>query len=1289
MMNLLTSYICQVSLLGLLASMGMIVGTNGAVLDVYSAMSSQMDCTSPRRDFNEREQKTHYKVGVHAIRGVDAAYEEYNKTFGEYLTATAGNRFDPPITFEMVPVTFQELFDKVATEDIDFFYANPGIFSCVGTEVGAQPIATIVSRLEVRGHEYELDVFGGVIFTRADNDDINTIQDLQDKIIGAGAMSQVMAGQVQFYEMLKAGMSYIMDPKQVVFAYDQTKLVHGVLDREFDVGFVRTDTIERTKDANGNTLDPDLFKVIEPKIFVLDDGNLFPFLHSTDIYPEWPVAALTHVNKDVSEEVQEALLAVGKHAKVGKAMEECELGHPNSTAFCEMQEFPDYFDPQARCDTTRELARLAWEGSKVGKWAGFRTSRSYAEPRTMQEAAHLMIQDERGNWKCGRSEKLYDSIVCPAGHYLKSQRDFDRACEQNGLICKEGYDCYCKPCVKAFEVSVYPVGVNASDGNKIAGCGKMSVCGHVQQKKTITFRAFDNKEREGATLTVKMHDEDDTRNLDVTRINDTFAYEFGWSDDKVGVGIMEIFVDGKQIPESPIRVQVTPRECNEDYSGQGKVPDEYGNCICGSGTLELGDKCVSSAIFFVIIAAVVLLLVLEAGYCFIGYKKRQSDQLWLVNVEELHFDDPVEVIGQGAFGVVLKAEYRGTTVAIKRVLSQGEKRKADKSGSRDGSKDGSMVPGNTLGKNGSASSDTGSLDLEAQTYADQGGSGGSGITNENSEDSGLNSAEMMTQSTSDPMSVDLDFLGNGFSFGKKRNGLAKWIPFFDRDEHARLKSSILGTASGNTSKSTAMGTFCPCFDSQARQKAEFIQEMRLLSRLRHPCITTVMGAVIGHGHDPMLVMEFCEYGSLHDLLRNETMYAGGEICLQILRDVSSGIRYLHASKPPILHGDLKAKNILIDSRFRAKVGDFGLSTKQKSGISGTPYYMAPEYLRGKTDYNTSCDIYALGIILYEIYARKTPYEGENPRQVLRKVCDPRVNKRPLIPDTCPPKILEIMKKCWSQDPFFRPQAKDLDMLFMDMTMQDAEPLSVGATHGRIDRPTGDMLYQVFPSHIADALKAGEKVEPETHDNVTIVFSDIVHFTDISASLSPLKVSNLLDRLYLSFDSLARQHKVFKVETIGDAYMGVTNLGGAMESDHVKAIAEFAMDAVEAAGLILIDEDDPKRGYVRIRVGLHTGPVVSNVIGSLNPRYGLFGDTVNVASRMESNSISRRIQCSEKSAKLLALQAPHIPLIKRGKIGVKGKGDMTTYWIGDKPKVSKEQAKEGPRVDFLAETDLME
>ena len=119
-----------------------------------------------------------------------------------------------------------------------------------------------------------------------------------------------------------------------------------------------------------------------------------------------------------------------------------------------------------------------------------------------------------------------------------------------------------------------------------------------------------------------------------------------------------------------------------------------------------------------------------------------------------------------------------------------------------------------------------------------------------------------------------------------------------------------------------------------------------------------MGAVVSSVHTPMLVMEYMEYGSLHDLLRNETMYLSGEIIMQIARDVAQGLRYLHSSRPSILHGDLKARNILVDSRFRAKLCDFGLSTKAENTITGTPLWLAPEYLRGETKYNTTCDMYS-------------------------------------------------------------------------------------------------------------------------------------------------------------------------------------------------------------------------------------------------------------------------------------------------------------------------------------------
>ena len=359
----------------------------------------------------------------------------------------------------------------------------------------------------------------------------------------------------------------------------------------------------------------------------------------------------------------------------------------------------------------------------------------------------------------------------------------------------------------------------------------------------------------------------------------------------------------------------------------------------------------------------------------------------------------------------------------------------------------------------------------------------------------------------------------------------------------------------------------------------------------------------------------------------------------------------------------------MDSKFRAKVSDFGLAKTQKEETGrvarGTPFWLAPEILLGETGNTAKADMYAIGVTLCEMYSRKDPYDGENVAQVLKEVCDKSINKRPLISPSCPHKVSRLIKSLLLVDPRFRPTAKELDNRLDELDTAAFEPKNQRRhqqQHNARNDEYTQLLYQIFPRHVADILRQGGKVEPESHETVTIFFSDIVGFTRIASTVDPMKISNLLDRLYHSFDSLARKHGVFKIETIGDAYMCASNLEGDQSSDHAKRIAEFAFDAVEAASSTLIDQDDPSKGSVEIRVGFHSGPVVSNVVGSLNARYGLFGDAVNTAARMESTSEAGRIQCSEVSAKLLYHQAPTIPVVQRGKTSVKGKGSMMTYWV---------------------------
>lgn len=192
-------------------------------------------------------------------------------------------------------------------------------------------------------------------------------------------------------------------------------------------------------------------------------------------------------------------------------------------------------------------------------------------------------------------------------------------------------------------------------------------------------------------------------------------------------------------------------------------------------------------------------------------------------------------------------------------------------------------------------------------------------------------------------------------------------------------------------------------------------------------ITTVMGAVMpSNNADPMLVMEYMSYGSLHDVLHDEVINLKPEQKLAILQDVAQGLRFLHAAKPQVIHGDLKAHNILIDVNFMAKVADFGMSSQGGQAV-GTPYWMAPELLTGESNNTAASDIYSYGILIFEVYGHHSPYKGGDYDDVIREICDIKIQRRPTPPISCPPKVALLMKDCLKHYPSERPGSDQLDL----------------------------------------------------------------------------------------------------------------------------------------------------------------------------------------------------------------------------------------------------------------------
>jgi PAS domain S-box-containing protein len=230
------------------------------------------------------------------------------------------------------------------------------------------------------------------------------------------------------------------------------------------------------------------------------------------------------------------------------------------------------------------------------------------------------------------------------------------------------------------------------------------------------------------------------------------------------------------------------------------------------------------------------------------------------------------------------------------------------------------------------------------------------------------------------------------------------------------------------------------------------------------------------------------------------------------------------------------------------------------------------------------------------------------------------------------------------------------LVFRDITMR----LKIEALLNQQRKNTERLLLNVLPAPIVAQLKQfdtniypSEAVIAENFADVTVLFADIVGFTEIASTLSPTALIDLLNRIFSVFDRLTEKHGLEKIKTIGDAYMVVGGLP-MPKSDHAEAIADMALDMQAAIEQFSIT-DYP----FSMRIGIHTGSAIAGVIGLKKFIYDLWGDTVNIASRMESQGLARKIQVTDVTYE--RLKSRYI-FQERGMVRVKGKGEIKTHWL---------------------------
>lgn len=241
------------------------------------------------------------------------------------------------------------------------------------------------------------------------------------------------------------------------------------------------------------------------------------------------------------------------------------------------------------------------------------------------------------------------------------------------------------------------------------------------------------------------------------------------------------------------------------------------------------------------------------------------------------------------------------------------------------------------------------------------------------------------------------------------------------------------------------------------------------------------------------------------------------------------------------------------------------------------------------------------------------------------------------------------------------------LLYYEGTVQDITQRKVAEAALQTEKEKSErLLLNILPATVAHRLKQRQDsdrtvgaVIAESYEQTTILFADIVGFTPLAARMSPSELVDLLNQIFSTFDQLAAQRGLEKIKTIGDAYMAV---GGVPlpRADHAEAIADMALEMQETVTRFKRDGNEP----FQLRIGINTGPVIAGVIGIRKFIYDLWGDAVNVASRMEAQGMSGQIQVTATTYELLK---DHYRLEERGLIEIKGKGEMMTYWLqGKKP-----------------------
>ncbi len=470
-----------------------------------------------------------------------------------------------------------------------------------------------------------------------------------------------------------------------------------------------------------------------------------------------------------------------------------------------------------------------------------------------------------------------------------------------------------------------------------------------------------------------------------------------------------------------------------------------------------------------------------------------------------------------------------------------------------------------------------------------------------------------------------------------------------------------------------------------------VKELIQMQELTNVNICTFVGICVDEGCSSLFMMAQSR-GSLFDIIaQDDSIELTFDFKTSILTDIACGMAYLHQSSVGS-HGRLTSHNCLLDSRWTCKITRHGLATvRERAESQNKPdmeqlLWTAPEFLRKNKEHvyaaSRKGDVFSYGIIVQEVICEGQPYcyNSKTIEEIIGLVlvrCKPPF--RPNIPSETPDNWQDLMQCCWSDDAQQRPEFsrvlymlceidKTIDQTLVEKIVDRLEKhthrLEVLVEKRKVDikheqHKMEYLLSELLPPSVIAQLQKNQKVQPEAFDTSSLFFSDIVGFTKIAAKCSPLQTVEMLGEMYTLFDQVASGYDVYKIATIGDAYMVSSGVPIRNGTRHASEICGMALDLLGAIQKLAIPHLLGE--HLHLRIGIHSGPCVGAVVGVKMPRYFLFGETVDFASKMESGGQPMMVHISEETNNII--QGDNIFLLEsRGMITMTGKGLIQTFWL---------------------------